>query len=155
MTAFARPEYAMLTALNNAATAYARVGLETGVPAASPHRLIEMLFDGAILTIAQAREAMLERDFARKGQAISRAIEIVEGGLRASLDRDAGGDLARQLDGLYDYMAGQLLAASAHNRTEPLDTVARLLGELRQAWIGIGPGAPTAPAAAGRAERTQ
>jgi len=129
----------MMTARNYGAAAYAQVGVETGVAAASPHRLIEMLFDGAVLSITQAREAMTARDIARKGAAISRAIEIIESGLRASLDHQAGGELAGQLEGLYDYMTAQLLAGNLHNRSEPLDEVARLLGELRQAWSGIAP----------------
>ncbi len=122
------------------AAAYARVGLETGVAAASPHRLIEMLFDGAILSVTQGREATLARDFARKGETLSRAIDIIQHGLRASLDRGAGGELARQLDALYDYMVARLLIGSAQARTEPLDEVTRLLLELREAWHGIGPG---------------
>jgi|SRR5262245_18760474 len=129
----------MMTARNYGAAAYAQVGVETGVAAASPHRLIEMLFDGAVLSITQAREAMAARDIARKGAAISRAIEIIESGLRASLDHQAGGELAGQLESLYDYMTAQLLAGNLQNRSEALDEVARLLGELRQAWSGIAP----------------
>lgn len=129
----------------HAAAAYARVGLETGVAAASRHMLIEMLFDGAIVAVNRGREAIAAGDVAAKGAAVSRAIEIVEQGLRASLDRAAGGDLAAQLDGLYEYMSARLLVGSAQGRPEALEEVARLLAELREAWHGIAPQPAAAP----------
>ncbi len=139
----------MMYGSTGGASAYARVGLETGVAAASKHRLIEMLFDGAIASIAQAREAMQARDHARKGVAVSRAIDIVDNGLRASLDRSAG-ELAARLDELYEYISARLLEGSAHNDAAPLDDAARLLGELRSAWVGIAdaPAAHDVPRAA-------
>jgi flagellar protein FliS len=134
----------MMTGTKYGAAAYAQVGVQTGVAAATPHRLIEMLFDGALVAIRQARDAMGVRDFAGKGAAVSRAIDIIENGLRASLDRAAGGELASQLDNLYNYMTARLLDASVHNRIEPLDEVARLLGEIRGAWASIGDSAAAA-----------
>jgi flagellar protein FliS len=129
----------MMTSFHRGARAYAQVGVETGVVAASPHRLIQMLLDGAVVAITQAREAMLARDIARKGELTSRAIDIIQNGLRASLDHSAGGELAGQLENLYSYMASRLLVGSAQNRTEPLEEVVRLLGELRTAWAAIAP----------------
>ncbi len=128
----------------HAAATYARVGLETGIAAANPHTLIEMLFDGAIVAVNRAREALAAGDVAAKGLALSRAIEIVEQGLRASLDRAAGGDLAAQLDSLYEYISARLLVGSAQGRPEAFAEVAHLLGELREAWHGIAP-RPAAP----------
>ena len=137
----------MSFAAPRAATAYARVGVESGVESADPHRLVLMLFEGALVAIARGRSAMLARDFAAKGEAVSRAIQIVEQGLKASLDETAGGELARQLHALYDYVGERLLMASVRNQPDGLDEAARLLGELREAWASI------APAAGGKAAR--
>jgi flagellar protein FliS len=119
---------------------YAAVQLETDVAAASPHRLTLMLYDAAIAAVNRAAERMRARDLATKGTAISKAIQIIEEGLAASLDRSAGGELAARLADLYDYMSRRLLLASARNDPQGLEEVARLLGELRQAWQAIGSG---------------
>lgn len=132
-------------AMNRAATTYAQVGMETGVAAADPHKLILMLFDGAIVCVTRALHAVAAGDRAAKVQAIARAVGIIDGGLRASLDLSAGGALAAQLDGLYGYMRTQLLAASAQDRLNTLEEVKRLLDQLREAWAGIAPGASASP----------
>jgi len=116
---------------------YARVAVESGVQGADPHGLILMLFEGALVSIERARGAMLARDARVKGESVSRAIQIVEQGLRASLDDSTGGDLAHQLRALYDYILERLLLASARNDPAGLDEAARLLGQLRQAWEEI------------------
>ena len=86
------------TAINT----YAKVGVESGVAAADPHKLIAMLYQGALLAIANARNAILRKDIAGKGAAISKAILIIEEGLNTSLDRQVGGDLAKNLADPYD-----------------------------------------------------
>ncbi|NTV09684.1 MAG: flagellar export chaperone FliS [Zoogloea sp.] len=122
----------------NRAAAYAKVGVETGVTTADPHKLILMLFDGALVAIRSAAISMQNKDIAAKGQAISHAIEIIANGLKVSLDFEAGGDLAQRLAALYDYMATRLLHANMHNDRAALDEVAGLLGELKGAWEAIG-----------------
>jgi flagellar protein FliS len=121
----------------HSAAAYARVSVESGVDSAGPHRLIAMLFDGALLQIGRARSAMQARDFAAKGAACSKAIQIVEQGLRASLDEAAGGELALQLRLLYEYIAQRILQASAGNDARLLEEPARLLRDLQDAWQTI------------------
>lgn len=128
----------MFGRMTNRAKAYATVEVETSVLAANPHKLILMLFDGALQAIATASLAMESKDIPTKGASISRAIEIITNGLRASLDADAGGQLAEQLRSLYDYMADRLLYANLHNSRPALDEVAGLLRELRDAWHQIG-----------------
>lgn len=129
----------MLTASRYpAANAYATVGLETGVASAAPHRLIQLLFEGAMLAIAQARQAIATGNVTEKGRAISKAIQIIEEGLKTSLD-DRGGDLSGQLSALYDYMSRRLLFASLRNSTEALEEVSSLLGEIKDAWMAIAP----------------
>lgn len=121
----------------NSAQTYARVGIETGVAAADPHRLILMLFDGALLAIATAENAMQQGRTADKGQAISRAIDIVASGLRASLSFSAGDELANRLAALYDYMVVRLLHANLRNDPAALKEVSRLLAEIKSAWEEI------------------
>lgn len=124
-------------ASSNPASAYAKVGVETGVSAASPHKLILMLFDGAIMALGSAMRHMAEGNIPAKGQDISKAIEIISNGLRVSLDLEAGGELAERLFALYDYMTVRLLHANLHNDPAAIEEVSRLLGELRSAWEEI------------------
>jgi flagellar protein FliS len=141
----------MYSAARKGIDAYAEVGVETGVAAADPHKLILMLFDGTLAAIAKARLAMSRGEIAAKGAAISKAIEIIDGGLKASLDVSAGGVLAERLAALYGYMLNRLLAANLRNDASLLDEITRLLNELRGAWAQIGDAA--APARAGEAAK--
>jgi len=130
----------MFGSQRSGANAYAKVGVETGVLAASPHKLIAMLFDGALVALSTALVNMKPGgNIAAKGQAISKCIRIIEEGLRASLDRDAGGGIAISLDALYDYMSNRLLVANLQNDPAMVQEVQRLLTELKQAWDGIDP----------------
>ena len=124
----------------NAATAinsYTKVGIESDITSADPHKLISLLFQGALLAIANARNSMLHNDIPAKGAAISKAIAIIGEGLNASLDKKAGGDLAQNLSSLYDYMVIRLVAANLNNDIAALDEVARLLSGLKDAWDSI------------------
>ncbi|SFW14598.1 flagellar protein FliS [Nitrosovibrio sp. Nv17] len=120
------------------ANTYARVGLETGVVAATPHKLILMLFEGARLALSCALIHMKENRPAARGEALSRAIAIISSGLQASLDIERGGELAQQLNTLYAYMSHRLLQANLQNEARHVEEVARLLRELSEAWAGIG-----------------
>ena len=122
---------------HSAAQSYAKVGVETGVAAADPHRLILMLFDGALLAVAKAGSAMEQKKIAEKGQVISHAIDIIANGLKASLNFSAGDELANRLAALYDYMCNRLLHANLKNDPAALNEVGRLLAELRSAWAEI------------------
>ena len=128
----------MYSVSRRAVDAYAEVGVETGVACADPHKLILMLFDGTLAAIANARVALTRREIGAKGTAIGKAIAIIDGGLKASLDVNAGCELAQRLSALYDYMLRQLVTANLRNETERLDEVSRLLNELRGAWAQIG-----------------
>jgi len=131
----------------SAANAYANVGLETGVVAASPHQLIIMLYEGAELAVRMAIRHMNEGDLAKKSAAITKASSIIMDGLRAALDPQQGGDIALQLDALYDYMNQRLMLAHVKNQTAPLKEVLGLLQELRGAWQQIGSTAQATPPA--------
>ena len=135
----------MYTSPRNAAHAYANVGLETGVVAASPHQLIVMLYEGAELAVRMAIKHMNEGDTSKKSVAISKASSIIQEGLRAALDPHQGGDIALQLDALYDYMNQRLMLAHVNNQTAPLEEVLGLLRELRGAWQQIGTARQASP----------
>ena len=120
------------------ASAYTSVGIETGVMSASPHKLVVMLFEGAMLHVTVAIQSLKAGETAKKGRAISRAIAFIETGLRASLNKNVGGELVWKLDALYEYMSRRLLEANIDNKAENLEEVYRLLGELKDAWAAIG-----------------
>jgi len=123
------------TAIN----AYAKVGLDTSVAAADPHKLILLLYQGALLAISSAKNQMLRKDIAAKGKSISHAILIIDEGLKSSLDKNAGGELAENLSALYEYMNQRLLLANLKNDVAALDEVSSLLSELKGAWEEIRP----------------
>lgn len=132
---------------NFGARAYASVGLETGVSSTSPHGLIVMLYEGALLQISQARNAIATGDAAVRAKSIHKAIQIIEEGLVVALD-PRGGELAGHLRSLYQYMASRLLSASIKSDVAALDEVSKLMNELLGAWRSIDPrnGAAAAPA---------
>jgi len=118
---------------HNAVQQYNRVGVAAGVEEASPHRLIQMLMEGVIEKIAIAKGAMERGETSKKGSHISWAISIVDG-LRASLDLGAGGDVAQNLDDLYDYINRRLVTSNLQNNTDLLDEVTSLLKSIKSAW---------------------
>jgi flagellar protein FliS len=121
------------------ANAYARVGVETGVMGASPHRLIVLLYQGARQAIAQARMHLQQGQVPDRGKAISKAIRIIESGLQQSLNLEVGGEIAERLNALYSYMARRLLEANIKQSEAMLVEVDGLLATLEEAWIGIAP----------------
>jgi flagellar protein FliS len=128
----------MFGTMKRGVNAYANVGLETGIASASPHKLIVMLYDGALVALLSAKTNIAANNIAAKGTAISKAITIIDNGLRASLDKDAGGEIASNLDALYDYMSRRLLHANLKNDVPAIEEVHRLLTDLREAWVAIG-----------------
>lgn len=121
------------TALN----AYRNVGVESIAESASPHQLIVMLFNGARAAVAAAKLHLQRKEIAPKCKAISQAIAIIDGGLKASLDLKVGGELARNLSDLYAYMTQRLLEANLKNDRSALDEVGQLLEQLGSAWETI------------------
>ena len=125
--------------MQTAANAYAKVAVESKVAAANPHQLITLLYDGAIEALSQARVHIQSKQIEQKSRLINKAITIINEGLLASLNVDVGGELARNLAGLYDYMTFCLIAANRTNNRKSIDDVIKLLGELREAWVVIDP----------------
>ncbi|MDT7525735.1 MAG: flagellar export chaperone FliS [Pseudidiomarina maritima] len=121
------------------AAAYGRVGIESHVLSASPHKLISLLFDGAIQAIKGAKAHIAQKNIAAKAQSISKALDIVNQGLLAAVDKEQGGDLAERLEALYTYVAELLLKANLHNDVAKLDEAAALLEQIGSAWKEIQP----------------
>lgn len=117
---------------------YQTVNVNAQVSEADPHRLIQMLMEGGLQRIAQAKGAMQFNNVQLKGELISKAIGIV-GGLRDSLDFAKGGEVAANLDSLYAFMVQRLSIANLKNDAAILDEVAALLRDVKEGWDGIRP----------------
>jgi len=128
----------MNTMTHNALNAYSQVGVENDIALVGPHKLISMLFEGALVAIFAAKVHMQRNEIAAKGASISNAIAIIDEGLKASLDEKVGGELAQNLKALYEYMCHRLLVANMKNDIEPLEEVGSLLKDLKGAWDAIG-----------------
>ena len=117
--------------------AYQQVSLETSVNQASPHHLIVLLFDGALNAIKLAKLYIEKGNIAGKGTAISKAINIIDNGLKSCLDMEKGGEIAANLDDLYHYISHQLVLANLHNDVAKLDSCYDLLNNIAQSWREI------------------
>lgn len=116
---------------------YQQVNTQSAVAYASPHRLIQMLLEGALERIAVAKGCIQRQDIVAKGKQIGNAVDIM-GGLREGLNQEAGGEIAANLDALYDYLQRRLLEANLHSDITILDEVADLLRPIKEAWDLIG-----------------
>lgn len=125
--------------LQRPGNAYTRVGVETELHDASPHRLIAMLFDGLLAALAQAEGAIQSGQRELKATALMRGVRILDEGLKAGLNLEAGGPLADQLQGLYAYASLRLTQANLHDDVEAVREVRRLIEPVREAWSQIAP----------------
>jgi len=145
--------YSRTAAASTGANSYAKIALQSAAMSASPQQLMLMLFDGAKTAITMARHHMASNEIAPKGKAISKAINIIDNGLKASLEADeadkAALDLVANLSALYDYITQRLLQANLRNDPALLDEADRLLESIGSAWRELGPHpSSAAPAAA-------
>ncbi len=115
---------------------YAQVGNQSTAAFANPHRLIQMLMEGALEKISKAKGFLKNGDIAKKGEHISWAISIIEG-LRVSLDHSQGGEISQNLESLYVYMNSRLTQANLNNSLEMLDEVSELLLDIKSGWDAI------------------
>lgn len=119
--------------------AYAQIGVESAVMSANPHQLITLLFDGAMSALVRARLFMQQGETVAKGEALSKAINIIDNGLKAGLDQEKGGEIADNFSSLYDYMIRRLLQANLRNDTQAIEEVENLLTNIAEAWKQISP----------------
>ena len=126
---------------NSGVQAYQKVGLESAVLSASPHQLVVMLFDGAHSALVRARLFLEQGNIPAKGEALSKAINIIDNGLKAGLNMEVESDLPENLAALYDYMVRRLLHANLRNDAEAIVEVEVLLNNIADAWKQICPNA--------------
>lgn len=119
--------------------AYAAASLESQIAGATPHQLIVLLFDGAINAMRRADIYFQAGNVARRGEMISRAINIIDNGLRAGLNHDVGGSIPADLERLYEYVSRQLLEANLQRSGEQLPQLIALMVEMAETWKAIGP----------------
>lgn len=124
-----------------AVNTYRQVGAHSGVESASPHQLIQMLFDGLFQSLHAARGAMEREDISEKGRHITRSVRILQEGLVLGLDLEKGGELAANLKLLYDYAVAQLTKANIRNDAALVEDVIKVLQPVAQGWKDIGPSA--------------
>lgn len=117
--------------------AYEQVNLETCVSQASPHQLIVLLYDGALNAIKLAKLYIKKGNIAGKGMAISKAINIVDNGLKSCLDLEKGGEIAENLERLYHYISQQLILANLYNDQDKLQNCFDLLNNIAESWREI------------------
>lgn len=118
---------------------YAQVHLQSQIKGASPHQLISLLFDGAYSSILKAKIFFENGNIAKRGEMISKAINIIDNGLRSALDHEQDEEIAGQLEQLYEYMSRTLLLANLNSDPKPLTHVAELLLDLSRTWEEIKP----------------
>ncbi len=135
----------MNTFNSRAIKAYASIGVETGVVSASPHQLILMLYEGAITAVSTAQKEMRLKNVEARGHAASKAISIIRDGLSVALQPNVGGELAKNLSDLYQYMEHRLFEANLNNDPDALEEVRKLLLQLKGAWEGMTPSQGEAP----------
>ena len=123
----------------SAAKAYGEVAIQSGIAASSPHKLIDMLFDGLIDSINKARGAIARGEIAEKGTAIGKAVRILEEGLKAGLNLEQGGELALNLRNLYDYCIIELTNANLKNDEQKLLEILKIIEPVSNAWKEIAP----------------
>lgn len=126
----------MVLANRTAINTYSQGALRAEATEASPHRIIQMLMSGFLERVAYAKGSMERQEFAKKSEYISKAVGIING-LRSGLDMDKGGEIAENLNSLYDYINRRLIEANAANDIEILNEVYSLMSEVKQGWDAI------------------
>jgi flagellar protein FliS len=118
------------------AAAYQKVGTQSGAEFATPHRLIQMLLEGALEKMVIAKSYMERDDIAGKSENINWAIRII-GGLQASIDKDKGGEIAETLASLYNYIVTLLCDANIENNVSKIDEAISIINNIKDGWDGI------------------
>jgi flagellar protein FliS len=129
----------MFNTYKNPAKAYASTNIESNAIAGNPHKLIAMLYEGALIAILQAEHHMKKNNVLEKSAAISKASDIILMGLDASLNMEEGGEIGQNLHALYSYMCQQLIMCNLHNDVNKLKEIYALLLDLKNTWDAIAP----------------
>lgn len=128
----------MFTSVSSrSAMAYKKASVEASVDMADPHQLVNLLFDALKRSIGSAKLHLQAGDIPNKCTQIGNAIRILEEGLRAPLDLEKGGELAANLNAVYEYAVTRLLHANLKNDVEALDEVLRVIEPIASGWKQI------------------
>ena len=116
--------------------AYKKTNLEAELSVADPHRVIQMMYEGLIERLSQAKGAIMRHDYEYKADRMSKAVGIING-LQSALDNRSNPELGQRMFALYDYMKELLTKASVSLDTAPIDEVINLILPIKQAWDQI------------------
>ncbi|WP_336795287.1 flagellar export chaperone FliS [Erwinia aphidicola] len=120
-------------------SAYAQVSLESQLSGATPHQLITMLLEGAVNAMVRAKIYFEQGNIARRGEMISRAINIIDNGLRSALNHDVGGKISEELESLYEYVSRSLLLVNFNQTPEALPHLIEIMSNISITWKEIEP----------------
>lgn len=123
-----------------AASTYRQVGIESGVEGASAHKLISMIFDSLLQSLAAARGAIARGDVEAKGKHLGKAVLLIEEGLKGGLNDAQGGDVAKNLRTLYSYCVQRLTLANLRTNDEMVAEVIALVTPVADGWNQMGAG---------------
>jgi len=122
----------------NSIASYQQIGKDAEILGAEPHHLIVLLFDGVDAALINAQNCIASNDIPGRSNALLKATDIINNGLAASLNLQEGGELAQNLNALYDYMVSRLLYANIHQDPRAISEVQKLLAEISGAWREMG-----------------
>lgn len=126
----------MRASFSDAAIQYGQVDTYSRIETANQSKLVEMLYDGLLQKLSASKAYIHGHDISRKGMAIGKAIDIISG-LKSALNKDAGGDIAYNLEALYDYMQKRLLKANLESDEEIIEEIIMLVLEIKEAWTEV------------------
>lgn len=119
------------------AHAYSRMGVESGVMAASPLQVIIMLYERSISLLRESKIHIEHGNMEGKGVALSKVIDIINNGLSLALDRSVNPEVADNLSSLYEYLVTSLILANRHNDVDKIDKAIEVLDELCSGWKAV------------------
>lgn len=125
--------------MNKGIGQYKQIGLETALINASPHRLVQMLYEGVLTQLANAKGAIQNNQTELLSVSVKKASNILVG-LEEGLDQERGGEIAANLSSLYQFLQTELIAAQVSKSVEKIDAMIGVLSELKSAWDAIDPG---------------
>jgi flagellar secretion chaperone FliS len=117
---------------------YRSMSAQGNLAEASPYQVVQVMLDAVLSRVAEASGHLERGEVAAKGEKIGKALQLIEA-LMLGLDKERGGDLAQNLERLYDYASRTLLKANLENRSDLLKEVISLLREIKLGWDGIAP----------------
>lgn len=132
-----------ITKMNKGIGQYKQIGVETALVNATPHRLIQMLYEGLLTNLANAKGAITNHQVSLLSESIKKASNILAG-LEEGLDLDKGGEIAANLQALYRYMQTELLAAQTSQNDAKIEALIAIVIDLKSGWDAIDPSKPVA-----------